>query len=70
MTKGFRRKSRQIKMTVNIPEEYATEEAFMESLKKKMDDGGWMINLDEDAEGMVTLVPVSKMQLGGIEIER
>lgn len=70
MTKTFRRKSRQIKMTVNIPEEYDTEEAFMESLKKKMDDGGWMINLDEDAEGIVTLVPVSKMQLGEIEIER
>jgi hypothetical protein len=66
--KGMRRKNRQVKMTLSIPEEYDTEEDFMESLMQKMDLAEWQLQLDEDEAGDVTLVPVSKMQLGDIEI--
>ena len=66
--KGMRRKNRQIKMTVDIPDEYKTEEDFMESLMQKMDNSEWQFYLDEDSEGMATECPISKMQLGDIEI--
>lgn len=68
MARGMRRKNRQIKMTVDIPDEYDSEDDFMESLMQKMDLSDWQLQLDEDEEGEVTEVPISKMQLGEIEI--
>ena len=67
--KGMRRKNRQIKMTVDIPDDYGTEEDFMADLMQKMDDTDWSIVLAEDEEADTCIeVPVSKMQLGEIEI--
>jgi hypothetical protein len=69
MAKGMRRKNRQIKMTASIPDDFDTEEDFMEALMEKMDRAEWNISLcDTDELLGAVLAPVSKMQLGDIEI--
>lgn len=66
--KPFRRKNRQVKMTLSIPDEYKDEESFMQDFMDKMDRTGWDLSLD-DADGETCIeVPVSAIQLGDIEI--
>lgn len=72
--RGMRRKNRQVKMTLDIPDDYADEEEFMEALMAKMDnEPAWQMQLseEEDDEGDITvvIVHISKMNLGDIDIE-
>lgn len=67
--KGFRRLNRQMKMTCTIPDDFDSEEDFMEAVMDKMDRGGWnMVLCDADEEDEPVLADISKLQLGDIEI--
>lgn len=58
----MRKKNRQIKMTVDIPEEYADDETFMSDLMDVMDDAEWKMKAGDNS------VPISSMVLGDVEI--
>lgn len=63
--RGYRRKNRRLELTVDIPVEYADDEAFLNSLADKMDDSKWQLQLDEDEDGdYTTTVPINKIKLG------
>ena len=63
----MRRKNRQIKMTIDIPDSYDNDEKFMEDLRDTLDENGWrMVIEDEDGE---LDVPLNRITLGDIEIE-
>lgn len=67
MATRFRRKNRQIKMVVDVPEEYDSDEVFMEDFMDKMDGSAeWQFLLGEDND---IPVPISRVTLGEIEIE-
>ena len=70
---GYRRKNRRLELTVNIPEDYANDEEFLNSLADKMDDTFWQLQLDEDTDDdgdtTVTVVKVNKIKLGEVEFE-
>lgn len=65
----MRRKNRQLKITIDIPDSYGTDEEFMEAVMERMDDQegdegrGWCIRVDNQN------VPISKILMGDIEIE-
>lgn len=66
--RGYRRKNRRLELTVDIPVEYADDEAFLNSLADRMDDVKWKLELDEEEDEdnyrTVTVVPVNKIKLG------
>ena len=63
----MRRKNRQLKMTIDVPENYDNDEEFMEALQDTLDENGWRITIvDEDGE---LDVPFNRLTLGDIEIE-
>ncbi len=68
--KSYRRKNRRLEMTVDIPTEYADDEEFLNSLADKMDDVEWQMQLDEDENGEVTIVPINRLKLGDLEIDK
>lgn len=59
---SYRRKNRQLKVTFDVPDEYESDEDFMEFLMDKLDDPmtgvGWK----------VADLPIKKILMGGIEI--
>jgi len=64
----MRRKNRQIKLTLDIPEVFENDEDFMLSMADKMDGNGWTMKiLDED--GVEHTAAVSVIVLGGVSIE-
>ncbi len=67
--KAYRRKNRRLEMTVDIPTEYADDEEFLNSLADKMDDVSWQMQLDEDENEEVTIVPINRLKLGDLEID-
>jgi len=64
----MRRKNRQLKITLDIPEQYDNDEAFCQDLADHMDAIDWLMNVD-DEHGDTQKCPISKIQLGGLEIE-
>ncbi len=58
----MRRKNRQIKMTVDIPEVYEDDEAFMEDLMDVMDTAEWKMKAGDNS------VSINSMVLGDVEI--
>ena len=68
--KAYRRKNRRLEMTVDIPVAFKDDEEFLEALADKMDDSGWIMQLeeDEDEDGTyVTPVPINRVKLGDLE---
>lgn len=67
----MRRKNRQIKMTINIPEDYETEEEFMLDMQERMyaDGVNWTFQLETEA-GFERPVHISAVTLGDIEIAK
>ena len=70
MATRFRKKNRQLKVTINIPDEFESDEDFMEALQDSMDARGgddWGINLvGGEAEIEVT---IRSIILGDVLIE-
>lgn len=67
----MRRKNRQIKMMVDIPASFNSEEEFMEALMGRLDNVDWVMKVvdieDEEAEDIK--VPISRVSFNEIEIE-
>lgn len=63
----MRKKNRQIKITLDIPEQYENDEDFVQDLAEQMDAIDWKLNV-EDEDGIVLKCPISKIQLGELEI--
>ncbi len=72
----MRRKNRQLKLILDIPEEFETEEDFMRSLMQRMDSTDWQMDLplhpdeEEDEDAEIVYPPIHRITLGEIEIER
>jgi len=64
----MRRKNRQIKMTLDIPEAFADDEAFMLALADRMDESDWTVKVIDD-DSIEHTAAVSVMVLGDISIE-
>ncbi len=64
----MRRKNRQIKMSVDIPECYENDEDFMNDFMNRMDDVDWTMKTLDDEDEAVD-VPVNSITLGDIMIE-
>ncbi len=68
--KPYRRKNRRLEFTIDIPTEYKDDEALLNSLADKMDDVDWQLQLDEDDDGVVTIVPINRIKLGDLEFDK
>lgn len=64
----MRRKNRQIKFTIDIPDQYADDEAFMSDLQETLDEQAWLMAVVDD-EDIEMEVPINRITLGDIEIE-
>lgn len=64
----MRRKNRQIKMTLDIPEAFADDEAFMLALADRMDESNWTVKVLDDDDIEHTSA-VSVIVLGDVSIE-
>ncbi len=67
----FRRKNRQLKMVVDVPEDFDSDEEFMDAFMSKLDmpadDGtSWQFTLGDDND---VPVPINRVTLGEVEIE-
>ncbi len=62
----MRKKNRQIKMTINIPNQYDNEEDFMNDMMIRMDLTGWEVSIGTVDDRIAA--NVSKITLGDIEI--
>ena len=64
----MRRKNRQIKMLIDIPDEYEDDEQFMIDFRDTLDETDWsMVIFNEDEQKVE--VPVNRITLGDVEIE-
>lgn len=64
----MRRKNRQIKMMIDIPDEYDDDDTFMEDLQETLDQNGWNMAIEnEDGEKIDVLL--NRITLGEVEIE-
>ena len=67
----MRRRNRQLKVTIDIPDDFDNDDNFMEALMDRMDDqsedGGWCIQVGVDDD--MTPCTITKMALGDVEIE-
>ena len=61
----MRRKNRQVKMMLDIPERYDSEEEFMEAFMEVLDNTGWELSMLTDG----TAATVHSVQLGEVLIE-
>jgi len=61
----MRRKNRQVKMTLDIPEGYNSDDEFMQALMYVLDNMEWHLNLLSDG----TAATVNRVQLGDVVIE-
>ena len=64
---AMRRKNRQIKMLIDIPTIYATEEDFMEDFMERLDDAHWRMMFGPDTDPVS--IAIAKVVLGELEIE-
>jgi len=64
----LRRKNRQIKVTMDLPEKYASDEDFLMDFEAHMDAIEWKMNIDDEG-GETCKMPISKIQMGSFEIE-
>ncbi len=71
----MRRKNRQLKLTIDIPEYFDTEEDFMSALMDRLDGDAaedetsdWHMGVQDEDEEVIP-VKISKIILGEIEIE-
>ena len=64
----YRRKNRQMKFTVDVPDEYSSDEDFMNDFMDKLDSVDWKLQIggSNNAEHDVF---VNKVALGDIDIE-
>lgn len=64
----YRRKNRQMKFAVDVPDEYANDEDFMNDFMEKLDSVNWQLQIGggNNAEYGVY---VNKVTLGDIDIE-
>ena len=73
MAKRFRKKNRQLKVTIDIPDEFESDTDFMEVLQTSLDErgnGDWCIricDIGEEGDGEVE-VPIHSIQLGDVLI--
>jgi hypothetical protein len=73
----MRRKNRQIKLIVDIPDDFETDEDFMEAFEAKMDHAEWQLTIpkeapDEDEEiddDDLIAVLINRVDLGDITLE-
>ena len=64
----MRRKNRQMKLLVDIPDEYDDDETFMTDFRDTLDENGWdMVIVNEDEEKVE--VPLNRVTLGDVDIE-
>lgn len=64
----MRRKNRQVKMSLDIPESYESDEDFMNDFMNIMDSVDWEMKvLDDDGEAVD--VPLNSITLGDTLIE-
>ena len=63
----MRRKNRQIKMTLDIPEAFENDEAFMLALADRMDESNWTVKVLDD-DDIKHDAGVSAMVLGDVGI--
>ncbi len=61
--KSYRRKNRRLEMTVNIPDDYANDEDFLNDLADAMDGLDWEIVMGTHD------VSVGKIKIGDVEID-
>lgn len=70
----MQRKNRQLKVNVNIPEQFESDEDFLEALRDAMDDDGVTIDqwnlillpeIDEDGD---TVLPINSIVFNGFGI--
>lgn len=74
--KRMRKKNRQLKVTIDIPDQFEDDTGFMEALQDTLDakseDGGWCIRIDDDpnphSPGEVD-VTIRSISLGDVLIE-
>lgn len=64
----MRRKNRQIKMTLDIPEAFEDDEAFMLALADRMDESEWTVKVLDD-DDIEHTAGVSVIVLGDVSIE-
>lgn len=67
----MRRKNRQLKMTLDIPEQYEDDEEFMEAFMARLDTSNWKMGVGDKDDEELGIVPVTikRLTLGEIEIE-
>ena len=63
----MRRKNRQIKMTLDIPEAFEKDEDFMFALADRMDESNWTVKV-VDEDGIEHTAEVSEVVLGNVSI--
>lgn len=64
----MRRRNRQIKVTMDLPEKYDSDEDFLADFEAHMDSIQWKMNID-DEDGNTAKMPILKIQMGSFEIE-
>jgi len=64
----MRRKNRQIKFMIDIPDEYEDDETFMGDFQETLDENGWSMVI-ENEDGETLDVPLNRITLGDVEIE-
>lgn len=64
----MRRKNRQIKMKIDLPDEYDSDEDFMVDFRDTLDEFGWAMVIVNEAKEEIDL-PINSITLGEVEIE-
>ena len=64
----MRRKNRQFKVTVDVPECCKTDEDFAYMLQDTMESNGWTVSV-KDEEGTAYKCPVGKVNFADYELE-
>lgn len=59
----MRKKNRQVKMTLDIPEQFKDDDDFLDAFGEKLDEVGWNFVLMDETD-----VPVTRVTLGDKEI--
>lgn len=65
----MRRKNRQIKMTLDIPEEFDNDEDFLDAFGCTLDSNEWVMRIQADEDDEPSEVNISRVNMGDLEIE-
>ena len=65
----MRRKNRQFKITVDVPEQFKTDEEFAQALLETMYSNNWVITVVNEDDEKVGC-DVSKIQYAGFELDQ